>query len=315
MIDDIIEEKESNEPIVKTDDYNIYKLNYEPPEKDIQECIIKYFDSLSNNDGNEQLYLTHFLHKAEPKINNFCNVSINKYSMEGHFADFKQNCVMAILLALKDYDIEKCTDFYWFAKKFYFNKAIDECIRQLRPGLSVDTQSEYSRLRKIMWAYNSMDKPNSEESLNQLAEKLDMSKELLLNYLQGAIRNQNILFSDSLYENDSEDNSSSLPLPDSSAEPYHLFLKNDLYDKVLIVFNNLSFMEKEIVSRYIGFCPECYGGEEIDDKHKKVKIKEETFKTISKYVCLNEKQVSKKYKKAINKMKKELKTKYKITSY
>ena len=263
------------------------------------------FDSVSNNDGNEQLYLTHFLHKAEPKINNFCNVSINKYSMEGHFADFKQNCVMAILLALKDYDIEKCTDFYWFAKKFYFNNAIDECIRQLRPGLSVDTQSEYSRFRKIMWAYNSMDKPNSEESLNQLAEKLDMSKELLLNYLQGAIRNQNILFSDSLYKNDSEDNSSSLPLPDSSAEPSYIFFKSELRDKLLKAFDNLSVKE-EVVSRHLGFCPECFSTYTIAPSDEQLNNPKEPFSLLCYYLGINEKTASKIYKRAIKQMKEKI---------
>ena len=306
MIDDIIEEKESNVPIVKTDDYNIYRLYYEPPEKDMQECIIKYFDFLSSNDWNEQLYLTHFLHKAEPKINNFCTVNINKYSMEGHFADFKQNCVMAILLALKDYDIEKCTDFYWFAKKFYFNKAIDECIRQLRPGLSVDTQSEYSRLRKIMWAYNTMDNPNSEESLKQLAEKLNMSEPLLIDYLQGAVRNQNILFSDSLYENDSEDNSSSLPLPDSSAEPSYVFFKNELRDKLFSAFDNLSVREKEVVSRHLGFCPECFSTYTIDSNGEQVSNPKEPFSLLCFYLGINEKTASRIYKKAIKQMKEEI---------
>lgn len=45
---DIIEDKESNEPIIRIDDYNIYKLNYEPPEKAMRDCIVKYFESISN---------------------------------------------------------------------------------------------------------------------------------------------------------------------------------------------------------------------------------------------------------------------------
>ena len=266
----------------------IYKLEPAPPKKDdLQEYIDLY---VSEKDDK---YLMWFLHYYEPVLNDTTRTAIERYSMQGHFADIKQACVTGIFKALHSYDKSKDRDFITYKVRIMWNE-IHEYIRQMRTGYTVPSESKYRTLRHIMKLYAEFGYSN--EAIGKIAKEVNLSTKNVKEILISGLKNMNIVdFYVSYADEDSEETLTDIT-SDSDFEPSRVLLARERLNAVIEAFNSLDYRERLVVSEYLAFCPDCF-----KLKPKKVQLSDMAVK-----LCLTPDAIENEYKKAINKMRKYL---------
>lgn len=269
-------------------DLYIYKIYPVPPKtEDLQDYIDLYFAEKDDK------YLMWFLHYYEPILNDTVNDVIERYSMQGHFADIKQACVTGIFKALQEYDKEKNGNFITYKVRIMWNE-IHEYIRQMRTGYTVPSESKYRTLRRIMKLY--ADYGYSNEAISKISKEVKLSEDNVKSIIASGIENMNIVdFYVSYADEDSEETLTDITY-DTDFEPLRVLLENEKANYVKEAFYRLDYRERLVVSEYLAFCPDCF----------KLKPNKTKLSEIATKLCLTPDAIENEYKKAINKMRKYL---------
>ena len=237
-----------------------------------------------------------FLHYYESVLNDTAREAIERYSMEGHFADIKQACVTGIFKALQSYDKDTHGNFITYKVRVMWNE-IHEYIRQMRTGLTVPSENKYRTLRQIMRL--SGEYGYSTEAIRKISKEVNLSVKNVKEILLSGIENMNIAdFYVSYADEEGEETLTDIT-SDTDFEPLRVLLANERFNYVKEAFEKLDYRERLVVSEYLAFCPDCF-----KLKPKKVKLSDIAVK-----LCLTPDAIENVYKKAIKKMRKYLEEK------
>lgn len=286
----------------------IYRLDPTPPKKNLQEYISFY---LAEKD---EKYLSHFLHYYERTLNERVMEIVQDYAMYGHFADIKQVYVIGILKALQDYDISRGTPFVMY-KEYNAMREVHQYIRTMRTGFTIQSDDEYLRLRKVMRLYAEYGNKCDDETINKIAQIKEINPKNVLEILQAGLRNTQFIDYFRKYPDEDDEESWEEVATDHTSEPDKLFFKIDRANKVMSAFENLNYRERAMISAHLGFCLDCYSSHYFDENDldeygnpKKKKHKSQSFVDIAIDHGLSSPDTADKtYRKALEKMKKELK--------
>lgn len=269
-------------------DLYIYKIYPVPPKmEDLQDYIDLYFAEKDDK------YLMWFLHYYEPILNDTVTDIIERYSMQGHFSDIKQACVIGIFKALQDYNKSEHGSFITYKVRIMWNE-IHEYIRQMRTGYTVPSESKYRTLRRIMRLYSEYG--YSIESISKISNEVKLSEDNVKAIIASGIENMNIVdFYVSYTDEESEETMTDVT-SDTDFEPLKVLLENEKFSYVRDAFCRLDYRERLVVSEYLAFCPDCF----------KLKPNKTKLSEIATKLCLTPDAIENEYKKAINKMRKYL---------
>lgn len=269
-------------------DLYIYKIYPVPPKmEDLQDYIDLYFAEKDDK------YLMWFLHYYEPILNDTVTDIIERYSMQGHFSDIKQACVIGIFKALQDYNKSEHGSFITYKVRIMWNE-IHEYIRQMRTGYTVPSESKYRTLRRIMRLYSEYG--YSIESISKISNEVKLSEDNVKAIIASGIENMNIVdFYVSYTDEESEETMTDVT-SDTDFEPLKVLLENEKFSYVRDAFYRLDYRERLVVSEYLAFCPDCF----------KLKPNKTKLSEIATKLCLTPDAIENEYKKAINKMRKYL---------
>lgn len=112
---------------------------------------------------------------------------LDNYAPE-RFLDYKQNCVLAMLECLENYDLYKGEEFLTYAHHAIGN-ALIQC-RVMEESSSFSSLDEYKRVRGIAWLYNESGKSKG-EAISEYAAKEGCSEETAEQHLTVARLNRN----------------------------------------------------------------------------------------------------------------------------
>lgn len=276
----------------------LYRMTPVPPKKDnFQDYIDLYFEN------NDETYFLWFMHYYEPVINTKIIGQIQSSGMNGHFIDMKQTFVTGLYKALKRYDISKGVPFLIF-KENYVKREIDNYIRTMQTGYSVQSENAYATLKKAMALYNKYECNNDDETIEKISAEIDKSISETRELIQCGIRNMS--YSDFYKYFDDEETPDDVT-KDSSSDPCHIVCKMETADEIFGEFEKLEYREKSIISEHLAFCPECYSDYEMIDDNgikKKKKRTPKPFYDIAIDNMLSSPDTAFKiYNKSLNKMK------------
>ena len=235
-----------------------YRLQPAPEKKPLQQYIELYLDS------GEESWLAAFLHYYEPRLNDLSMGYVQEYAMQGHFADIKSACVFGMLQALQGYEKEK-GPFVPYAR-YEIKRAVDDYIRTMRTGFTVPTDTEYYLLRTAMRLYADRDYKTDDETVNLIAEKIKRKPERVREMLRGGL--QNMQFTDfyrSYGDEDGEESTEDVTC-DRSSEPSAMFFRDEQAADLYEAFQSLDYRERDMLSKHLGFCPECFSTVNKDGK-------------------------------------------------
>ena len=204
----------------------------------------------------DETHFAHFLHYYEPALNDMAIGYVQDFAMTGHFADIKSACVFGLLQALQGYKKEK-GPFVPYAR-YEIKRAVDDYIRTMRTGFTVPTDKEYYLLRTAMRLYAEHDYKTDDETVAMIAKKIHRRPERVREMLRGGL--QNMQFTDFYltYEDvDGEEGAEDVTC-DRSSEPGAMFFRNEQAADLYEAFQSLDYRERDMLSKHLGFCPECF---------------------------------------------------------
>lgn len=287
----------------------IYRLTPAPPkENDLQKYILNYLAQ------KEDKYISWFLHYYERTLNEKAMAIVQDYAMYGHFLDIKQAYVIGMLKALQDYDPERGVPFIVY-KEYTAMREVHEYIRSMRTGFTIQSYDEYLRLRKAMRLYREFGNKSDDATLEKIAEAIGTSKEDAAEIIRCGIQNMQFVDFYRQYADEDSEESREEVAHDSSSEPDKIFFNLERTEAVMTAFENLNYRERAMVSAHLGFCMECYAThyydkDDLDEDGKPTRkpIPEEAFIDIAiDHGLASPDTADKTYRKALGKMKKELK--------
>ena len=233
------------------EEWRMYQMNPAPEKRDLQEYISDYCRSHDDN------FLAAFLHCYEDTLNQNVLNYMRRYFMMEHFADMKQAYVMGLLKALNHYDITLGSKFTVF-KERYAEREILNYVRSTRTGFTAQSLAEYAKLRRAMAIWDRYDRNYSDKTLSAVADELGESLANTQEILLGGVLNEHraemyrqYLDSDGVYGLEET-------LADSTSNPYILYEKSELYDRLWEAFDNLEYEERKMLSQRYGFCLDCH---------------------------------------------------------
>ena len=289
----------------------IYRLTPAPPkENDLQKYISNYLAQ------KEDKYISWFLHYYERTLNEKAMSIVQDYAMYGHFLDIKQAYVIGMIKALHEYDPNRNVPFIVY-KEYAAMREVHEYIRSMRTGFTIQSYDEYLRLRKAMRLYREFGNKSDDATLEKIAEAIGSSKEDAAEIIRCGMQNmQFVEYYHQYADGDSEENREEVA-HDSSSEPDKIFFSLERAEAVMTAFENLNYRERAMISAHLGFCIECYATHFYDEndldeygKPTRKPIPEEAFIDIAiDHGLASPDTADKTYRKALGKMKKELKKK------
>jgi len=296
------ESADSNVDLIKVAK-TMYRQSPAPPEWDLQKYIEEYART------KDKKYLGWFLHHYENTINLRAESYMIKYAMQEHFADIKQSIVVGIYKAAERFDPGKKKTFIAYAQRI-IDREVFNYIRAMRTGYSVQSEREYSLLRKAMALYHEYGDKSDNDTIKKIADQLGVSPDRTITMLTGGLRNEHMV---DVYD-ESGDEQSQL-FSDSTSEPCALTMKEALYERLYEAYFSLDFTERMMLAQHLGFCPEClsiYGTDKNDlDEHncpKKKHIKPLPYTDIATSHGLSDASTVKRgCTKALNKLRKDIK--------
>ena len=289
----------------------IYRLTPAPPkENDLQKYISNYLAQ------KEDKYISWFLHYYERTLNEKALAIVQDYAMYGHFLDIKQAYVIGMLKALQDYDPERSVPFIVY-KEYAAMREVHEYIRSMRTGFTIQSYDEYLRLRKAMLLYREFGNKSDDATLEKIAEAIGTSKEDAAEIIRCGIQNMQFVEYYRQYADEDSEESQEEVAHDGSSEPDKIFFNLERIEAIMTAFENLNYCERAMVSAHLGFCMECYAThyydkDDLDEDGKPIRkpITEEAFIDIAiDHGLASPDTEDKTYRKALNKMKKELNNK------
>ena len=289
----------------------IYRLTPVPPkENDLQKYILNYLTQ------KEDKYISWFLHYYERTLNEKAMAIVQDYAMYGHFLDIKQAYVIGMLKALQEYDPKRGVPFIVY-KEYAAMREVHEYIRTMRTGFTVQSYDEYLRLRKAMALFREYGSKSDNTTLEKIAEAIGTSKEGAAEIIRCGIQNMQFVEYYRQYADEDSEESREEVAHDGSSEPDKLFFKLEQAEAVMTAFENLNYRERAMISAHLGFCMECYSThfydkDDLDEDGRPIRkpIPEEAFIDIAiDHGLASPDTADKTYRKALGKMKKELKKK------
>lgn len=228
----------------------MYQMNPAPEKRDLQDYIGDYCRS------HDDKSLAVFLHYYEETLNQNVLSYMRRFFMMEHFADMKQAYVMGLLKALKHYDVEQGAKFTSF-KERYVEREILNYVRSTRTGFTTQSLAEYAKLHKAMAIWDRYDRDCSDETLlavaNELGESITATKEILLG---GLLNEHQTEMYRKYLDSDGEDGLGEA-IADSFSNPYIMYEKSELYDRLWEAFDKLEYEERKMLSQRYGFCMDC----------------------------------------------------------
>ncbi|MBR6508972.1 MAG: hypothetical protein IKT38_00005, partial [Clostridia bacterium] len=196
-------------------------------------------------------------------------------------------------------------------------REVHEYIRTMRTGFTVQSYDEYLRLRKAMRLYREFGNKSDDATMEKIAEAIGTSKEDAAEIIRCGIQNMQFVDFYRQYADEDSEESREEVAHDSSSEPDKIFFNLERTETVMTAFENLNYRERAMVSAHLGFCMECYAThfydkDDLDEDGKPIRkpIPEEAFIDIAiDHGLASPDTADKTYRKALGKMKKELKKK------
>ena len=287
----------------------IYRLSPAPPkENDLQKYILNY---LAEKDDK---YIAWFLHYYEKTINDKAFSIVQDYAMYGHFIDIKQAYVIGLLKALQEYDPNRGIPFIVY-KEYAAMREVHEYIRTMRTGFTVQSNDEYLRLRKAMRLFREYGGKADDDTIIRVADNIGTSTEDAAEIIQCGMQNMQFVDYYRQYADEDSEESREEIAHDGSAEPDKIFFKLERAEAVMAEFEKLNFRERAMVATHLGFCMECYAthyydNEDLDEDGKPTRkpFPKEAFIDIAiDHGLASPDTADKTYRRALNKMKKNLK--------
>ena len=286
----------------------IYRLTPAPPkENDLQKYILNYIAEKDDK------YIAWFLHYYEKTINDKAFSIVQDYAMYGHFVDIKQAYVIGLLKALQDYDATRGVPFIVY-KEYAAMREVHEYIRTMRTGFTVQSNDEYLRLRKAMRIFREYGGKADDDTIKKVADNIGTSTEDAAEIIRCGMQNMQFVDYYRQYADEDSEESREEVAHDGSAEPDKIFFKLERAEAVMAEFEKLNFRERAMVAAHLGFCMECYAthyydSNDLDEDGKPTRkpFPKETFIDIAiDHGLASPDTADKTYRKALNKMKKEL---------
>lgn len=229
-----------------------YRLTPAPPKKDdFQDYIDLYFSE------KDEKYLSWFLHCYEPTLNTQMMTAVQEYSMRGHFINLKQAAVYGILKALANYDISLGVPFLVY-KEYYVKNEIDDYIRTMRTGYTVQSGDEYKLLRKAMALYNKYGK-SDDETISRIAADIGKNIKDTREIITAGLRNMSYAEFYRQYADEDGESSAEDVTRDDTTDPAKMFFDEWRADAVFDRYEKLDIRERSMIADHLGFCRECHG--------------------------------------------------------
>ena len=251
-----------------TEDLYLYRIKPAPPKmSDFQEYIALY---LAEKD---EKYLSWFLHYYEPRLNTVIMQTVQETAMQGHFADLKQAYIFGICKALQKYDISTSVPFLIF-KEFYVKNEIDNYIRTMRQGYSVQSVDEYRTLKKAMALYAKYEYNFDEETITKIAAAIGKNTKDTKEIIRAGVDSTHYTDFYRRYADEDGESTAEDITADETSNPERLFFKQWQTEALFDAYENLDYRERTMVADHLGFCTECYGIYELgkDENGKTVKL-------------------------------------------
>ena len=235
-----------------------YRLNPVPEKKPLQAFIELYLET------GDETHFAHFLHYYEPALNDMAIGYVQDFAMPGHFADIKSACVFGLLQALQSY-IKENGPFVPYAR-YEIKRAVDDYIRTMRTGFTVPTDTEYYLLRTAMRLYAEHDYKMDGATLAAIGEKICRKPEYVREMIRSGL--QNMQFTDfyRTYEDEDGEEGTEDVTRDQSSEPGAMFFRDEQAADLYEAFQALDYRERDMLSKHLGFCPECFSTVDKDGK-------------------------------------------------
>lgn len=222
----------------------MYRVTPAPPKWELQEYIRKYLET------KEETYFFWFLHYYEPQMNKRVYDYSSMCDVKKDFADIKQSMAIGLYKALYTYDIS-LSPFLYYADR-YMDREVEEFFRFTVPPYSIQSEFEYSRLRKIMVLFQENGEKADRETIQLIADQVGINPEKVVAILAGGLRNENRI--DNYDENGEERDELYI---DADADPAIVFARRELFERVYFAYFSLEFTERLMLSQHLGFCPKC----------------------------------------------------------
>ena len=251
-----------------TEDLYLYRMKPAPPKmSDFQEYIALY---LAEKD---EKYLGWFLHYYEPRLNTVIMQTMQETAMQGHFADLKQAYIFGICKALQKYDIYTGVPFLIF-KEFYVKNEIDNYIRTMRQGYSVQSVDEYRTLKKAMALYAKYEYNFDEKTITKIAAEIGKNIKDTKEIIRAGIDSTHYTDFYRRYADENGESTAEDITADKTSNPERLFFKQWRTDALFDAYESLDYRERTMIADHLGFCTECYGIYELgkDENGKPVKL-------------------------------------------
>ena len=217
---------------------------------------------------------------------------------------------------MQEYDTERGVPFIVY-KEYAAMREVHEYIRSMRTGFTIQSYDEYLRLRKAMRLYREFGNKSDDATIEKIAEAIGASKEDAAEIIRCGIQNMQFVEYYRQYADEDSEESREEVAHDGSSEPDKLFFQLEEAETVIAAFENLNYRERAMVSAHLGFCIECYATHfydenDLDEDGKPIRkpIPKEAFVDIAiDHGLASPDTADKTYRKALGKMKKELKKK------
>lgn len=168
-----------------------------------------------------------------------------------------------------------------------------------------------------MRLYREFGNKSDDATIEKIAETIGTSKEDAAEIIRCGIQNMQFVDFYRQYADEDSEESREEVAYDGSSEPDKLIFKLEEAETVMAAFENPNYREHAMVSAHLGFCMECYAthyydNEDLDEDGKPTRkpIPKEAFIDIAiDHGLASPDTADKTYRKALGKMKKELKKK------
>ena len=251
-----------------TEELYLYRIKPAPPKmSDFQVYIALYFAE------KDEKFLSWFLHYYEPRLNTVIMQTVQETAMQGHFADLKQAYIFGICKALQKYDISTGVPFLIF-KEFYVKNEIDNYVRTMRQGYSVQSVNEYRTLKKAMALYAKYEYNFDEETVTRIAAEIGKNIKDTKEIIRAGTDSTHYTDFYRRYADEDGESTAEDITADGTSNPERLFFKRWQTDALFDAYENLDYRERTMVANHLAFCTECYGIYELgkDENGKTVKL-------------------------------------------
>ena len=152
----------------------------------------------------------------------------------------------------------------------------------MRTGFTVPNDTADYLLRKAMRLYAEHDYKTDDATIEAIAAELHRKPKTVRELLQAGMRNMQFVDFYRSYADEEGEESAEDVTCDYGSEPSALFFKDELAADLYEAFQSLEYRERDMLSKHLGFCPECFSTRYADknDLDENGKPKEKPIKPL-----------------------------------